>query len=336
MRHYWLSVICALLLCAGCYEEDDIHVTEGLEVSYSLPQGDHPCDETIVDWYEQYGFYTLYIFEDKDIYWANENWEERFEDGFSGGGSLQGEPADPDYVDEQLTLFQPAFMDIYPDSLIAHYMPLKLLLCSELWKVDVNTSYDWNTGEYTTTYIYTGLWAYEGWDYIAISGGSQIMADTMTVRDKEEFQADLNEIFLRKLYAEGVLEIPEAFGEVSNYDGDPLYGYGSDAVAMNIFAEGFVADPVYRGTQYTREELIEQDFEAYLSLLARSMSWLEATPPTSCYVYNYRWEAILLLDGVLNPARDVNGLIRQKYNILMDMLEEKGIDIQQLQYPEFD
>ncbi|MDY4044130.1 MAG: hypothetical protein SOY65_10055 [Marinifilaceae bacterium] len=336
MKFYWLSVVYVLFFCWGCYEEDGIHVTEGLEVSYSLPQGDHMYDETIMSWFEQYGFYPLYIFEDKDIYWANENWEERFEDGSSGGGSLKGTQADPNYVGEQLALFQTAFMEIYPDSLIAKYMPLKLLLCSELWNVSINSTYDWVLGEYITQFLYTGLWAHEGWDYIAINGGSQVMVDTMTVQDKEEFQAELNEIFLRRLYENGVLEIPKEFGEISNYDGDMLNGYGNDAIAKTIFAEGFVSDPVCRGAQYTREESIKLDFEAYLSLLAHSKNWLESTPPSSCYEMGYQYNYILLLNGVLHPTRDVNGLIHQKYDILMNMLRDKGINVEQLQYPVFD
>lgn len=323
MRYYWLSIVCMLFLCAGCYEEDDIHVTEGLEVSYTLPQGDHPYDETIMDWYEKYGFYSLYIFEDKDIYWANTSWDERFEDG--SGGSLQGKPGDPEYVGEQLELFQTAFMDVYPDSLIANYMPLKLLLCSELWDVANNSTYDWELGEFVTRLVYTKLWAYEGWDYIAINGGSQEM-DTITAPYKSEFQSSVNGIFISRLYGEGVLEMPEEFAQVSNYD---ARGY---LAGDTIFARGFIFDnPVSESA--TLESLIERDFEAYLSLLSQPMSWLEATPGP-LYEYDYTGMAILILKGVFN--RDKNGLIRQKYNILMDMLKEKGVDIQQLQYPVFD
>ena len=330
MKYYWLSLVCALALCAGCYEEDDIHVTEGLEVSYTLPQGDHPYDKTIMDWYEQYGFYSLYIFEDKDIYWANENWEERFEDGSEGGGSLKGVPADPDYVGEQLEMVQTYFFDLYPDSLIAHYMPLKLLLCSELW--NVTRGYDQMTWEVTD--IYNKLWAYEGWDYIAVNGGSAEM-NTITSYSKGEFQTEVNEVFLWRLYEEGVLEIPEAFGQISNYEVE-LAGYGNSMVADSIFKEGFLQDPLYPvSSSLPLESAIARDFESFLPLLARPMSWLEATPGEP-YEYDNLFNAILVLKGCMHRDRDVNGLIRQKYNILMDMLEEKGIDIQQLQYPEFD
>ena len=79
--------------------------------------------------------------------------------------------------------------------------------------------------------------------------------------------------------------------------------------------------------------MIEGDFESYIPLLARPLSWLEATPG-DLYEYDVQYNETLILKGVFN--RDENGLIRQKYNILMDMLAEKGIDIQQLQYPEFE
>lgn len=332
MKHSLLVAIGFLLVFAGCYNEDDIQVTEGLEVSYTLPQGDHPFDATIMNWYEQYGFYTLYIFEDKDIYWANTNWDERFDVGDSrGGGSLRGNPADPNYVEGQLDLFEEAFMSLYPDSLIDKYMPLKLLLCSDLWNVaQVFDRYDPELGMIMKLDS-TKLWAREGWDYIAINGGSAEMAP-MTVEDKENFQAELNSIFIQRLYSEGVLEIPEAFGTVSDYS---TQGYYTGTSIPSIFELGFVHDNPLGSFSSGFDVMVEADFEAYLPLLAKPMSWLTATPGP-VYEYDATGYSILILKGVLHPDRDMNGLIRQKYDILMNMLEEKGIDIQRLQYPEFD
>lgn len=318
---YFLVIACALFLCTGCYDEDDIHVTEGLEMAYTLPQGEHDYDALIMDWYEQYGFYPLYIFEDRDIYWANTSWDERFEDG--SGGTLQGTPANPDYVGEQLEMFNTGFMEIYPDSLIEKYMPLKLLLCSELWNVNLTRMYDPAAGGIVDKLIYTKLWARQGWNYIAINGGSEEM-DTITPLYKAEFQSEVNAIFISRLYEEGVLEMPEEFGQVSDYTGSYLTG-------DTIFARGFLQDnPVPISS--TLESMIESDFEAYLSLLSKPMSWLDTTPGP-LYEYDYTGFARLVLKGVLQ--RDKNGLIRKKYGILMNMLKEKGIDIDRLQYPAF-
>ena len=329
---YNLSIIIGILLvCAGFYKEDDIHVAEGLEVSYTLPQGDHAYDTTIMNWYEKYGFYTLYIFEDKDIYWANTNWDERVE-GWSGGGNLQGHPADPDYVGELLNVIEQGFIDVYPDSLVAHYMPLKLLLCSDLWDVLSASTYDWTTGEYIELLDSTKLWARKGWDYIAVNGGSEAMRPT-TVEDKLDLQAEINTIFLQRLYGNGVLEIPEEFETVSDYS---TYGYYMATTVPNIFELGFVMDNPLGSFNSGLETMVSVDFEAYLPLLARSLAWLESEPGNALYIYNIQYYATLVLKGVLHPKRDVNGLIRQKYEILMNMLAEKGIDVQQLQYPEFD
>ena len=330
MKYSLLIVMSFLFVFVGCYNEDDIHVTEGLEVSYTLPQGEHAYDETIVDWYEKYGFYTLYVFEDKDIYWANTGWEERFETGESGGGNLQGNPADPNYVGDMIDILQQGVIDVYPDSLLANYMPLKVLLCSDLWNVLPGGGYDWDLGEFVYYLDSTKIWAYEGWDYIAVNGGSETMRP-VSDEEKAELQAAVNAIFLQRLYDEGVLEIPEEFGQVSDYSTEGYYR--GDSYPVDIFDLGFVMDNPLGNFAAGEEAMIEGDFESYIPLLARPLSWLEATPG-DLYEYDVQYNETLILKGVFN--RDENGLIRQKYNILMDMLAEKGIDIQQLQYPEFE
>lgn len=324
MKYSLLVVMAFLFVFVGCYNEDDIHVTEGLEVSYSLPQGDHPYDTTIMNWYEQYGFYTLYIFENKDIYWANTNWEERLDEG--GGGNLRGNPADPNYVGELIDILEQGLINVYPDSLITNYMPLKVLLCMDLWNVLQGGGYDWDLGEYVSYLDSTKIWAYEGWDYIAVNGGSETMRP-ISDEEKAELQAAVNSIFLQRLYEGSVLEIPEEFGEVSDYSTQGYY------TAPTIFEYGFVRDNPLGNFSAGTEVMIEEDFESYIPLLARPLSWLEAEPG-ELYEYDVQYNQTLILKGVFN--RDVNGLIRQKYNILMDMLEEKGIDIQQLQNPVFD
>ena len=165
MRYkYWL-ILSVALFWLGCNDEDDIVVKEGLEMTYTLPQGDHAYDDQIVEWFEKYGFYTLYIYDKKDIFWANEKWDERLE--WQVGGEYRGEPADPEYAGKLVELFKYSFVDIYPDSLLARYMPLKVMLCSELWSTYWDVTWDWEAGESVRTLMSDKIWANQGWDNIS-------------------------------------------------------------------------------------------------------------------------------------------------------------------------
>lgn len=320
MKYRYLFIMCAAFLWVGCNQEDDIEVKEGLEISYTLPQGDHDYDGEIVDWYEKFGFYTLYIYEKKDIYWANTGWEERL-DSESQGGSLRAEAAEPDHVGKQLDLFKCAFMDLYPDSLIAQYMPLKVLLCSELWRTDWDIKWNWDTGEKIETLIFTKRWAYEGWDYVAINGGSQEI-DTMGLVSKSEFQAAVNTIFLNRLNKKNGIEMSEEFISISDYT--PRY-LGVD----QAFVCGFI-DRTPCGDDV--EAAKKDDFMAYLRLASMSIVQLEAIPDRR---YDYDYNNNVSLVGAFHATRDVNGLVRKKYEVMIKILKEMGIDTDQFQYPEF-
>ena len=67
---YLLTIILGLFLWTGCNDDDETLVpsTEP-EFRYVLPQGHHDYDTKIVNWYEDCGFYILYKYEDKDVFY---------------------------------------------------------------------------------------------------------------------------------------------------------------------------------------------------------------------------------------------------------------------------
>lgn len=326
MKYSFLFVICALFLWTGCNDEDDIKVSEGLEISFTLPQGDHNYDDDIVAWYDKYGFYTLYIYEPKDIYWANTSWEERFEEDGKLGGKLRAKMAEEEYVEDQLKVFKHFFLDVYPDSLLTHYMPLKVLSCAELWSTRWNKKYDWELGEMVSTLIYDTIWAYEGWDYIAMNGaGTEMnMKDTAS---QMYLSYEVNTIFLKKLYKAGKFKMTEEFANISDYSGtDYLSG------PFYCLPRGFLADnPLGSGSVKANQE---RDFEEYLNIVAMPLKMLEGTPNTR-FDEGYdpdtyepmKWSVV----GALNATRDVNGLVRKKYEAFIKILEAQGIDTDKLQ-----
>lgn len=189
---YILIILAALVI--GCNDEDDINPRQENEMTYQLPQGNHDYDEIIVDWYNKYKFYTLYKFTARDMYWNNTAWEQGF--FLPGeGGNLLGKTADPDFVGYQLDLLQQTLFDLYPDSMLV-YMPLKVLLCSELWKTGSHFDYD-VMGSVDDS---TAISAYKGFDYFAMNGGNPKIT-SMTPDDKIDMQIALNSMFLERLFA---------------------------------------------------------------------------------------------------------------------------------------
>lgn len=309
---YMLIIVMALVM--GCNDEDDITPRQENEMSYQLPQGNHDYDKIIVDWYNEYKFYTLYEFTDRDLFWNNTQWEQGFMPGL--GGELLGKPADPNFVGYQLDLLQHSLFDLYPDSLLV-YMPLKVLLCSGLWKTGYRFDYELMKSVPDST----AICAYKGFDYFAMNGGNSEIV-TMTSGDKQDMQAALNALFLERLCAKGVIVMPKEFATISDY----TYKYYSGG---ELFEHGFLSGWVLENGN--KEASITNDFASYMKLVVLPLDVLEAEPDTSL---DYENEPSLT--GALHDSRDVKKLVRKKYEIVVKCLKEKGIDIDRIQYPSFE
>lgn len=309
--------ICMCLL--GCYDED-IKLSSQGEPFYTLPQGDHPYDKCIVEWFEKYGFYTLYDFDERDLYWNNTDWEESEMLDYGLTGKLLGYKADTNYVAEQVQLFQDLFLAHYPDEYLEKGMPLKILLCSYL-KLGKNQRI-WNPeiGKTEVVTVYDDLWGKKGYDYLAINGGNELVKN-MTDSLKAEFYMGVNSLFLRILGEKKLLvNPPSVFFEFSNdYYGEYFPG---DAAMFQI---GILTQDVRKNTV---EESMHQDFLAYLALAGYPLSILEGNVGVSDNAYMYP-----SLRGVFRSDRDVNGIVRQKYDIIVEWLRTLGIEVDALQNP---
>ena len=330
----WLYfVICAALL-SGCYSEDDIIPTEGGEKFYTLPQGNHDYDNKILEYYNKYGFYILYEFTEEELYWNNTTWDQSFmgTDNFVSNdysGDKLGKPADPDYVGDLLDLCEKGFFTIYPDNLL-NEMPMKILLCSEFWSVysngvlkDENGNYVKDENDrYVTNYDTTRIEAYCSFNRLVVNGAN---AEIKSSSDSSKWaiQAELNHLFLQYLFEEEQLEVCEEFTTISSY----AYAY---LLGEKLFERGFVGNYL---VNKNIEQSKENDFVGYLRLVTMPLEWLEAEPEE--IGRDYDSQATPPLKGALNPKRDVNNLVRQKYEILINYFrDEYGIDVKKWQYPD--
>lgn len=117
--------ICLLALCAGwcaaCTDSDEISGTlEPLTMEYTLPQGKSDADDRIVKYYEDFGSYILYEYDQYDVKYDLGNY-----------GMTYTEP-DLDYVGDMLDLLDEIWFDFYPAEFHKQYMPLKIFIAGEL------------------------------------------------------------------------------------------------------------------------------------------------------------------------------------------------------------
>lgn len=143
---------------------------------------------------------------------------------------------------------------------------------------------------------------YSNFDSYAIAWGDQSI-ETMTAAEKRKFKTEVNQAFLFRLVDKGIVQIPEAFSSVSVYDDE--YYYRKDMYKLGFLGLNQAANPT-------------RDFKKYIEvIIGNPKSYLES--PSSNYSTH---------EGILDPGKDENGLIKRKYNALIDYFTSLGIDLQ--------
>ena len=309
-KHSILFVILSLVVCAGCYNEDALTPTTELEPGYVLPNNGLACDAEIAEYYKKCGFYILYDFEPKDIYWNLTRWEgltwdtpnERWDQN-----TFYASPAEQEYVDRQFNLVKENLLNFYPDSTLAAWMPMKLLLCDTIWRP---------RGLDTVYQI-----CREGFDYVAVAYGNQTVGQ-LTTADIDTLRMELNVMFLQKAVESGKMAIPEEFASISVY-GD------SETTTSNMYSKGFICpdDPTF-GTYIT----VESDWSAFIeAIVSTHENDLKAIPDLMEIwgMSDPTYIGILYQDDGMNEIKDVTGNILKKYNIVINYFKDNfGIDLQ--------
>lgn len=121
--------------------------------------------------------------------------------------------------------------------------------------------------------------------------------DSMTDAQKKVYVNGLHTEFFNYIFTRGRLDIPAEFSTVTNYT--------QTASATNYYALGYVSLVVA-----LQSDKLNKDFLSYLSLItSKTKAELDAT--------------------VLNPTTDTAGLIRKKYNFIINYYKTKyNIDLQ--------
>lgn len=356
----WILIV-GLVGWIGCNDDGKELTPSGVE-EYELviPQGNHEYDARIMDWFDRTGVYVLYKFNPVDVYFNLSSWQGMYPDtvrtvnyyemkegdfvkdsvvhlagveyklGATKNsssswqevslnektllvvnyktqyeGNFSVENADEAYVSKQLDLLEQIFLNFYSDTLLASVLPLKIILGRELKSV---------AGNQQTLLSKSYLLSFNNFIF---SHGDETV-ETMTDASKKTIKNDLNKWFLQTYD-----KMKDRFSYDDFYDVSDYYWAGGSASSRPVdsmsYRLGFVKRP-YASAQLSMIE--DDDSKNYFNMIFDySYTTLTATPPNGNYNAND-------LTGILHPLKDRNGLIRRKYNILIDAFKEQGIDIQ--------
>ena len=309
------ALILSCCLVASCYREEQPTRSaepENVYSEYSLPQGSHPYDAEILSLFERYNTVILYKYQAHDIYWNEDRSIGAFRwDSENPANSSQGyyyTPADEAYIGELLELIKTKFFNHFSRQEVLREMLPKKIFLADTFGIRYLT---WSGSIPSGLGMFYALPVYMGVDYMLFSLGGQRL-NALTAAEKNTYKFEAFDKFFAKLAALGKLTPPAAFSASTDYSNawPPAASKGALGVMPN------------QNGQLTPAS----DWNAYVSVVLRTpydvllaQPTLSATgaPSTSDFT------------GYLHPDIDVNGKIREKYEILLAYFQDAfGVDLQ--------
>lgn len=296
-------------LMAACgYSEDPLEAS-GDALTYKLPQGNNDYDQTIVGYYQKYGTYILYKFEDKEAYWTPSGWKNGIEgDMNTGKAGYIVKTSDPSYINKQLNLLNDVWFSNYSEKFLKAFLPVKILLCSEVDSV----GYNWTTRPVSISGRKVGAW-YNYYNICVSYGDSNI--DQLSVIDKRKFKDKLNRVFIQSIIDRVIVTPTTEFAEATNYTGVSKIYDNAKLWALGTFPQGYSATPA-------------RDWGVFmLMMVTHPESFLTATLTTVNTTDNTEagWK------GILTKAKDTNGILKKRYDMVRNYFKENyDIDLQEI------
>lgn len=276
-------------IVSSCTKKEEALTPSNIDVTYKVPQGSSAYDQTIVNYYNDYGTYLLYKFTERDAYWTPTGWKRPILNDAAGNWSgIDVAAADPSAVAAQLDLINKSFFSLYPKPFLKQFLPVKLLLCS---KVDsIYTTGVFNP-TYTTTKNVKKIAAFSSYDNIYINYGDATV-NQMTAAEKLAFLARLNQVFFQNISERGLIKPTNEFIISADYT-------TSNATQAVAYGKGIVG--TYISSNAT------SDWNAYiLAMVTLSEADLNRSVANT--------NASLV--GILNATKDTNGIIKKRYNLV--------------------
>ncbi|MDR6785388.1 hypothetical protein ABIE26_004098 [Pedobacter africanus] len=178
----------ALLLTAGCSKEAAMQPIV-VEPMYTLPQGNHPYDKAIVDFYQNYGTYILYRFTEKDFRWNITNLI-----------AYTAEQGDENYVEPALAALDKYLFKFYPAAFLKKALPYKIILAARI------------KGVTQDNYINT----VSTYSHFAFGRAGSTLAG-LTEAQLKTMKGELNREFWRQAVSYNKIALPPAFVAATDY-----------------------------------------------------------------------------------------------------------------------
>jgi len=349
---YILLFVVCIFIFMGCNSEDKL-LPKLDYYELQLANGNHDYDGVIKKWYDRTGIYILYKFNPSDVYfnvsdeWAeyhadtliNSSWYKFNDEVYlntksdsvhvNGGwhplnvkiydeygefwglytvqenmvryqqqelatrGSVKVDLPDENYVGRQLAYVENKFLKFYPDSVIRKYAPLKIILGANLIQ----------------SYMKHGHKVTREVDYLQSFNNLMFSHGDKTVDEMSDISVfDLNKNFISK-----------NFDSLVNKDEFFSYSLYTVDYSDELLLQQGLLD--HNSTFADASVNKVADWRNYFNMILKnSYSTLTAEPDEDAGYWD--------LKGVLNPKRDIGGLVMAKYRAMIDAYEKFGIDLQ--------
>jgi len=217
-----------LLLASGCKKEAKIE-PDKFDPEYHLPQGNHPYDTKIMNFYRDYGSYILYKFNEKDFRWNVTN-----------NISFVADQGDENYIASALDALDTYLFKYYSKDFLQKALPYKILLASRIRALDQDN----NPVETPVNAASTSSQLTFG------RAGSSLAG--LTAEELKGMKKDLHREFWNQAVGFGKIPLPPVFVVATKYE---------DVASWNSKNYGVFLDPVtYSATVYS-------DFIAYINMI---------------------------------------------------------------------
>jgi len=300
-----IILLCAMSACG--YSEDQL-TPSGDALTYKLPQGNNDYDQTIVDYYNKYGTYILYKFQDKEAYWTPSGWQKGIT-GVKGSMGFSVLPVDPANIKQQLSLIKELWFDSYNDAFLKANLPAKILLCAEVDSVIP----DYSTSPMSYRGVKIGAW-YNYYN-ICVGYGDGTTSAQLTAADKRKLKDKWNRIFVKNIVDRGAVAMPAEFSSGVNYTSVTSLSSNSKLWALGALGPGYSATAI-------------RDWGYFmLMMICHSETFLKTVPSSisDSNTSEASWQ------GILTPTKDTNGLLKKRYDMVRNYyIQNYNIDLQQI------
>ena len=324
MKYLWIIAL-GLLAWTGCSDEETLVASTEPEFRYVLPQGDHDYDDKIVQWYEDCGFYILYKFEPKDVYYNEDMpWGGFVQDTLTINESVQiysnngisVEMADEEYVGQQLAWIEEMLLNHYSKELLSLAMPKKIILGKNLNSCMVlgNDMVSIAPRDYMNTNIANTL---------IFSHGDETINELDNATLVEMKNVLHTWLLTERLYEYYPMEALSEFLSVTDYYMTLNADYYPEWESMGWIL-GTLAD--------SEEQAMEEDIKAYIEMIINTpKEILEMDMDALMAEDIFTWMDVMnnyYYAGMLHESVDVAGNIKKKYDLLVEAFKDWGVDLE--------